>query len=105
MAMQAPIPLVLISRKEVTAITTLSKTALYARLTPNPKRPGDYDPEFPCPVVLSANRVAWVKSEVEAWMAKKVQASRTDEIRIPTRLRGKAAKALLAHNGSGAHVC
>lgn len=76
MATQSQSPLVLISCKQVTALTTLSKTAIYARLTPNPKRPNDYDPTFPKPARIGANRIAFVLSEVEAWAASKVQASR-----------------------------
>lgn len=58
----------LINSKQVQAITSISKTGLYARITPNPKRPGDYDPTFPRPVRISDNRVAWVLGEVQAWV-------------------------------------
>lgn len=78
MAMQSQSPLTLISCKQVTAIITLSKTAIYARLTPNPKRPNDYDPTFPKPIRIGANRIAFVLAEVEAWAASKVQASRKE---------------------------
>lgn len=71
-----PSPLVLINCKQVTAITTLSKTAIYARLIHNPKRPNDYDPAFPKPVRIGAGRIAFVLAEVEAWVAGKIQASR-----------------------------
>ncbi|WP_144373378.1 helix-turn-helix transcriptional regulator [Vogesella urethralis] len=49
--------------------TGLGKSAIYARITPNPKRPNDYDPTFPKPVKLGGRAVAWLESEVNTWIA------------------------------------
>ena len=67
-----------ISCKQLTAMTSLSKTAIYAKITPNPKRPGDYDPSFPRPCRIGCNRVAWERGAVQRWMASKVEASRAE---------------------------
>ncbi len=58
--------------KEVSRITTLSRTAIYSRIRHNPSRPTDYDPTFPKPVKIGANRVAFVLEEVQAWTAAQV---------------------------------
>lgn len=45
---------------KVTEKTSMSKGQLYARFKVG---------KFPAPVRVSENRVAWVRSEVEAWLA------------------------------------
>jgi prophage regulatory protein len=68
--------LTILRRKQVEARTGLSRSTIYSRLKPNPKRPGDYDPTFPKPVELGAKSVGWVESEVEAWLSAQVERSR-----------------------------
>jgi len=69
----------IIRRRDVEARTGLSRSAIYARLRPNPKRPTDYDPTFPRPIQIGPRAVGWIASEVDAWIA-----SRTAERdRIP----------------------
>jgi prophage regulatory protein len=34
----------------------------------NPKKPADYDPEFPLPIPLGARAVGWIEEEVDAWL-------------------------------------
>lgn len=52
-------------REDVIEFTTLSKSVIRRMMLRD---------EFPKPVKLSPNRVAWVKSEVEAWKeAKKLE--------------------------------
>lgn len=61
-----------LKRKQVEAITGLSRSGIYAKLTHNPKRPGDFDADFPHPVRIGARAVAWIAAEIEAWIAKRV---------------------------------
>lgn len=67
---------VVLRRKQVEARVGLSRSSLYARLTPNPKRPGDYDPTFPRPVRLGARAVGWIESEIDEWLAARIERSR-----------------------------
>lgn len=77
MSAQEKKALTIIRRRQVEARTGLSRSAIYSRLKPNPKRPGDYDPTFPKPVQLGAKSVGWVESEVEDWLMARVLKCRT----------------------------
>jgi prophage regulatory protein len=66
----------ILRRKQVEARTGLSRSSIYARLRPNPKRPGDYDPSFPKPVSVGVKAVGWIEAEVEAWLTAQVRKSR-----------------------------
>jgi prophage regulatory protein len=66
----------ILRRKQLEARTGLSRSSIYARISPNPNRPGDYDPTFPKPVSLGAKAVGWVEAEVDAWLAAQVEKSR-----------------------------
>jgi prophage regulatory protein len=57
----------LIRRLEVQRDTGLSRTALYRLIAGK---------DFPSQIHLSANSVAWLRSEVDAWIADRVTASR-----------------------------
>ena len=57
---------------ELMAKTGLSRTAIYYKQ--NPKSKGRYDPDFPRPVQLGSNCIAWVESEVDAWLEKRIAA-------------------------------
>jgi prophage regulatory protein len=48
----------------------LKRTTIYDRN--NPKSPS-YDPTFPKPVDLGGGAVGWIESEVEAWLAARVE--------------------------------
>lgn len=61
-------PLVILRRPVVEARIGLSKSAIYARIKPNPNRPNDYDPTFPLPVNLGGKAVGWVEAEIDAWL-------------------------------------
>lgn len=52
-------------RRQVEAITGLSRSTIYAKMDP---RGPHYDPTFPVPVRLGARAVAWRESEIVAWM-------------------------------------
>lgn len=57
--------------KQVIHYTGLSSTTIYDMLD---KRSNRYDPTFPIQVKLSKGRVAWVESEVAAWLVDKIAA-------------------------------
>ncbi|MDF1482213.1 helix-turn-helix transcriptional regulator [Extensimonas sp. H3M7-6] len=76
MAEKSRTALTILRRKQVEARTGLSRSTIYSRLKPNPKRPGDFDPTFPKPVPLGAKSVGWVESEIEAWLSAQVERSR-----------------------------
>ncbi|GEM_PF-1084505 len=59
----------IIRRPEVEARTGLSRSAIYARLKRNPKRPGDYDPTFPRPIRIGPRAVGWIAAEIDQWVA------------------------------------
>ena len=62
-------PPTIIRRRDVESRTGLSRSAIYARLRPNPRRPNDYDPTFPRPIRLGPRAVGWVATEVDDWVA------------------------------------
>ena len=61
----------MLSLKQVIHYTGLSSTTIYDMLD---KRSNRYDPTFPIQVKLSKGRVAWVESEVAAWLVDKIAA-------------------------------
>lgn len=61
----------MIPLKKVIHHTGLSSTTIYDMLDKKSKR---YDPTFPSQVKLSRGRVAWVESEVRAWLVDKIAA-------------------------------
>jgi prophage regulatory protein len=69
---------VLLRLAHVVEITKLPPSSVYAEM-----RDGD----FPRPVALSANRVAWIESEVQAWIRDRIEKYRADEKTMPPRGR------------------
>jgi prophage regulatory protein len=58
----------LLRRSEVERITGLSRSSIYQRnLT---------DPDWPKPIHIGPNTVAWVESEVMAWIHRRIHQSR-----------------------------
>ena len=57
--------------KQVIHYTGLSSTTIYDMLD---KKSNRYDSTFPTQVKLSKGRVAWVESEVAAWLVDKIAA-------------------------------
>lgn len=53
----------LIRRKEVQAMTGLGASSIYAEMAKG---------NFPKSIVLSERRVAWIESEVSAWIAERI---------------------------------
>jgi len=64
-----PRPDRLMRRAEVLRVTGLSKSALYRKIG---------DRTFPSAIALSIHSVAWLESEVEAWIGSRVAASRPE---------------------------
>jgi len=56
-------PIVFIKMPEVKRRTGLSKTTIYDRISTG---------NFPAPVPLGGNSVAWIEAEVDAWQAARV---------------------------------
>lgn len=80
-------PLVMLRLPQVTAMTGLPQSSVYALIARN---------EFPKPVALSVNRVAWIEAEVQGWLRARVDKARhqTSEISNPRGCRPpKAASA------------
>jgi prophage regulatory protein len=87
MAVQLKSALTILRRKQVEARTGLSRSCIYSKLTPNPRRPKEYDPTFPRPVSIGAKAVGWVESGINDWLAAQIEKSRQPEQR-----RGRAAR-------------
>lgn len=52
--------------------TGLSRSTLYSRVA---------DGTFPAPISLGPRAVGWVEADVEAWIARQIERSRTQEAR------------------------
>jgi prophage regulatory protein len=76
MAAQTQTPLKILRRREVEARIGLSRSTLYAKMKHNPKRPAEFDPDFPRPVRLGEKAVGWIEHEIDAWLRGRVQQSR-----------------------------
>lgn len=63
----------ILRRKQVEAVTGLSRSTIYDRIDPNSPR---YDPSFPKPVSLGPRAVGFIRSEVEIWLEQCVTSSR-----------------------------
>jgi prophage regulatory protein len=60
-------PKQLVKRKKVEELTSLSKSSLYRLMS---------DGIFPKPIRLGSKSVAWLKSDVEAWIGDRISASK-----------------------------
>lgn len=64
----------LLRRNDVERLTGLGRSALFERLNPRSKY---FDPDFPRAVSVGGpNSLRWVQSEVQNYIAKKIQQSR-----------------------------
>lgn len=73
MAKDTPEALSILRRKQVEAVTGLSRSTIYDRIDPKSPR---YDPSFPKTISLGPRAVGFLKSEIEDWLAARVKASR-----------------------------
>lgn len=88
MAEQLQRALTILRIKQVQAQTGLSRSGIYARLKPNPKRPGDYDPTFPKPVPLGAgSAVGWISAEVSDWVVGRIASRDAALANMPRSVR------------------
>lgn len=74
--MSYPTQPILLRRSQVEVITGLKRSSIYGRINPSCKQ---YDPDFPKPISLSTGAkggVAWIASEVTAWIETRIAASR-----------------------------
>jgi prophage regulatory protein len=55
----------IIKRKQVEAITGLSRSTIYAKLDPKSKQ---HDPDFPKALSLGAQSVGWYSDEIQNWI-------------------------------------
>lgn len=77
-ATKKPAPTIL-RRNQVEARTGLSRSTIYAKMRPNPKRPGDFDPTFPKPIAVGARAVGWIEHEIVVWLSAQIKKSRAHE--------------------------
>ena len=63
----------LLRRKQLEQTLGLSRSAIYARLDQNSPH---HDSNFPRPIKLGTTAVAWVESEVQAYIAGLIEDSR-----------------------------
>jgi prophage regulatory protein len=54
-----------ITRQDVERLTTLSRTSIYSAINPSSDQ---YDPSFPKPYRITAQRVGWKPAEIKAWI-------------------------------------
>ena len=66
----------LIDRTEVEKLCSLGRNAIYERI--NPKSPR-FDPDFPKPIALGSKSVRWVFSEIQDYIRKKIEHSRSEK--------------------------
>ena len=59
----------IIRLKEVVAVTGVSRSVIYAKLSPQSKC---YDSTFPKPIKLSVNCVGWSACEVNQWIERQL---------------------------------
>ncbi len=64
-----PSPIVLLRCKAVLQRTGLTRSCLYALV---------FKSAFPRPVKITAKAVAWPSDQVDAWMAERIAASKSD---------------------------
>lgn len=55
----------ILKRKQVEAVTGLSRSTIYAKLDPKSKQ---HDPDFPKALALGAQSVGWYADEIQAWV-------------------------------------
>lgn len=63
------LPTALMRRKQVEAHTGLARSTLYKLIAQG---------EFPAPIRITAKAVAWPSSDVDAWIASRIAAGKSD---------------------------
>ncbi|THF64247.1 helix-turn-helix transcriptional regulator [Pseudothauera rhizosphaerae] len=73
MAAQLQTAPTILRRKQVEQRLSISRTTIYSRINPKSQH---YDPTFPKPIDLGYRSVGWIESEIDAWIASRIAASR-----------------------------
>ena len=60
--------------KQLTTQIQLSRSSIYARLSPGNRL---YDKSFPKPIKLGASAVGWIEAEIIAWLEGRISESRS----------------------------
>lgn len=60
-------------RRDLESRLRLSRSTIYDKI--NPKSPR-YDATFPKPIRLGGGAVGWLTHEIDAWLARQIEASR-----------------------------
>jgi predicted DNA-binding transcriptional regulator AlpA len=79
----------------------LSCSAIYERMKP---KSASYDPSFPKPIKLGTGKnppVAWIESEIEAWLESKITNSRPTVETMAIALLPVSGKPRSAKNHAG----
>ena len=76
MAQQIESALRILRRKQVEDRIGLSRATIYAKTKFNPKRPQEFDPDFPKPISLGNKAVGWIEAEIEGWISRQIEKSR-----------------------------
>lgn len=93
-----PSPTIL-RRNQVETRTGLSRSAIYAKMRPNPKRPGDFDPTFPKPIAIGPRAVGWIKHEIDTWLEAQIEKSRAQANDAEKVRRSKAEETTAPFGG------
>lgn len=67
--MDSVVTLRLIRRQELERRTGFARSTIYAAIKPGGCR---YDPSFPQPIKIGNGTVAWLESEVNAWIMQRI---------------------------------
>lgn len=73
MATQLIMALRILRLKQLTQLIQLSRSSVYARLSPGNSL---YDDSFPKPIKLGASAVGWIEAEIVTWLEGRIAASR-----------------------------
>lgn len=57
---------------DVSALTGLSRSTIYGKLSLNPAKPTLHDPTFPRPVDLGPRSIGFVEAEIDAWLQQRI---------------------------------
>lgn len=67
--LQNPAPHCLLRCKQLQQESGLSRSTIYAKLD---SKSSHYDPTFPKPIKLGARSIAFIQSEVQEWIEKRI---------------------------------
>ena len=71
--------LIVLRMKQVSERTGLSRSTIYNKLDPGSAQ---YDPNFPTQIRLGSGAVGWIEAELNTWLEKCVNSSRSGNIEL-----------------------